>query len=290
MKEIAMSRFKHRILLTGVLLLFILACNLPQPTPPVDAVNASTAAALTVAAAINDPQQNSPLASATLSAPIAGTFTPLPTLSPTLSYTATSSVPLISVSVDTNCRLGTGKAYDRVGGLLVGETAEVVAKDPTGEYWYIRDPESPTGFCWVWGYYATVVGNTSAIPVFTPPPSPTPSPSFTLSYAGIDSCVGWWAELRIKNTGPIAFKSFSLTIKDRTQNVTLSDSGNGFTDLDGCLSSAITAVIDSGDTYVISSPAFVNNIVNHNMRATLTLCTGLNQGGTCITETIDFRP
>lgn len=280
---------RQRVLLIGVSLIFILACNLPQAAPPVDVGNASTAAALTVAAVINQPQA-SPLPSATLSVPAANTFTPLPTLSPTLSYTSTSSVPIISVSVDTNCRLGPGKAYDRVGGLLVDETAEVIAKDPTNEYWYIRDPESPTGFCWVWGYYATVIGNTSIIPVFTPPPSPTPAPSFELSYAGIDSCVGWWAELKIKNVGPVTFKSFSLTIKDRTLDVTLSDSGNGFTDIDGCLSSGITSELAPGEAYILSSPAFVNNIANHNMRATLTLCTKINQGGTCVSQTIDFKP
>jgi hypothetical protein len=284
-----MDPVKRRILLIGVLLIFIMACNLPQAAPPADTVNASTAAALTVAAVINQPQA-SPIPSATLSVPVADTFTPLPTLSPTLVFTSTSSVPIISVSVDTNCRTGTGKAYERVGGLLVGETAEVIAKDPTNEYWYIRDPESPTGFCWVWGYYATVIGNTSIIPIFTPPPSPTPAPSFELSYADIDSCVGWWAELKIKNVGPVTFKSYSLTIKDRTLDVTLSASGNGFTDIDGCLSSGITAELAPGEVYILSSPAFINNIVNHNMRATLTLCTKINQGGTCVSQTIDFKP
>ena len=284
---------KRRVLLIVVALVFILACNLPQAAPPADSINASTAAALTVAVALTNQQpQPSPLPSATQAAPIpvADTFTPLPTLSPTPFFTPTSSVPIISVSVDTNCRTGPGKVYDRVGGLLVDETAEVIAKNPTNEYWYIRDPESPSGFCWVWGYYATVIGNTSIIPVFTPPPSPTPAPSFELSYAGIDSCVGWWAELKIKNVGPVTFKSYSLTIKDRTLDVTLSASDNGFTDMDGCLSSGITSELAPGDVYILSSPIFINNIVNHNMRATLTLCTKINQGGTCVSQTIDFKP
>lgn len=287
-----MIHIRQRIVWIGILFIFIMACTLPQATPPVNSVNASTAAALTVAAVINNQPQPSQLPSATLPVPviISDTFTPLPTLSPTPVYTSTSSVPTISVSVDTNCRVGPGKVYTRVGGLLVGETAEVIAKDPTNEYWYIRDPESPSGFCWVWGYYATVLGNTSIIPIFTPPPSPTPAPSFELSYAGMDSCVGWWAELRIKNTGPVTFKSFSLTIKDRALNVTLSSSGNGFTDMDGCLSSGITSELAPGDVYILSSPIFINNIVNHNMRATLTLCTQNGQGGTCVSQTIDFKP
>lgn len=285
-----MFPLKRRVLMIGAALVFILACNLPQATPPADVINASTAAALTVAAVINNQPQPSPLPSATQPGPAVDTFTPLPTLSPTLSYTSTSAFPIISVSVDTNCRLGTGLPYERVGGLLVGETAEVIARDPTGEYWYIRDPESPTGFCWVWGKYATVIGNTSILPIFTPPPSPTPAPSFTLTYAGFDLCVGWWADLRIKNTGPVAFKSYSLSIRDRTQDVTLHASGDGFTDLDGCLSSAITSDIDPGDSFILSSPAFVNNINNHNMRATLTVCTKIGQGGVCVSQTIDFKP
>ncbi len=282
---------QRRVLLIAVMLVFVLACNLPQPTPPPNTINASTAAALTVAAVVNQPQP-SPLPSATLpAAPAASeTFTPLATLSPTPAFTSTSSVPLISVSVDTNCRTGPGIVYDRVGGLLVEETAEVIARDPSGQNWYIRDNESPTGFCWVWGQYATVIGNTSLIPVYTPPPTPTPAPSFTLSYAGIDSCVGWWAELKVKNTGPITFKSFSLAIKDRTLNITLNDFGDGFTDIDGCLNSGIISELGPDESYIISSPAFVNNIVGHNMRATLTLCTKINQGGTCISQTIDFKP
>ena len=281
----------RRFLLIGVLIVFILACNLPQPAVPVDTGNASTAAALTVAAVINQPQPSSiPSSIPIATIAVADTFTPLPTLSPTPVYTATSSVPLVSVSVDTNCRVGPGIVYDRVGGLLVGEIAEVIAKDPTSEYWYIRDSESPTGFCWVWGKYASVIGNTSIILVYTPPPTPTPAPSFELKYAGIDSCVGWWAELKIKNTGSVTFKSFSLSIKDIPAGITLSDFGDGFTDIDGCLASGITSEIEPGDVYTISSPAFVSNIVGHKMRATLTLCTKINQGGTCVSQTIDFKP
>ena len=281
----------RRVLLIAVMLVFILACNLPQPAPPVEVVNASTAAALTVAAVINQPQA-SPIPSATAPASVtpAETFTPLPTLSPTLVRTSTSSVPLITVSVDTNCRVGPGIAYDRVGGLLVGETAEVIAKDPTSEYWYIRDSESPTGFCWVWGKYATVIGNTSIIPVFTPPPSPTSAPSFEMKFAGVDSCVGWWAEIKIKNTGSVTFKSFSLSIRDIAAGITLSDFGDGFTDIGGCLTSAITSELDPGDTYTISSPAFASNIIGHKMRVKLTLCTKTGQSGSCVSQTIEFKP
>ncbi|MBV6395276.1 MAG: hypothetical protein HFACDABA_00851 [Anaerolineales bacterium] len=285
-----MIPFRQRVFLVIFFLLSVLACNLPQVAPPADTIHPSTIVALTVNAAINSQPPPIPSATNPASAVATETLTPIPTLSPTPVFTSTSSVPLVSVSVDTNCRIGPGKVYDRVGGLLVGESVEAIGKDPTNQYYYVRDSEAPGGFCWVWGYYATVIGNASILPVFTPAPSPTPAPDFELSYAGIDSCVGWWAELRLKNTGPVTFRSYSLSIKDRTLDVSLTDFGDGFVDIGGCLTSGIVSELAPGDVYILSSPAFVNNIVNHKMRATVTLCTQVGQGGVCVSQTIDFQP
>lgn len=282
----------RRILFVSVLVLAILACNLPVATSPTsDPGAAFTAAAQTVAAAVNQtlvPSATQPLPASFT--PPASTFTPLATLSPTLSFTATPSIPLVSVTVDTNCRVGPGKVYDLIGGLYVGQTAEVYGKNSGNNYWYIRLPDNSGKYCWITGEYATLVGNTALLPVFTPPPTPTPAPSFTMSYAGLDSCVGWWVELKLKNTGPVAFQSMAISVKDQNTNITLTDFVNGFTDLDGCLASGITASLGPGETYTISSPAFPANPNNHNMRATVTLCTLPNQGGVCVSNTITFKP
>lgn len=290
-----MQSLIRRVAFVSILVLAILACNLPVATAPTSDLGAAyTAAALTVAAAVNQTLVPSltapppPPASST-SLPLE-TFTPLPTLSPIPFFTATSSVPLISVSVDTNCRVGPGKVYDLVGGLYVGQVAEVYGRNASNNYWYIRLPGNSSTFCWVTGQYASIVGNTAFLPIYTPPPTPTPMPSFELSYAGLDSCVGWWVELKLDNTGPMAFKSMSLSIKDLDTGTTLTDFENGFTDIDGCLASGITASLDPGDTYTISTPAFAYNPNNHRMRATVTLCTLVNQGGQCISNTINFKP
>jgi hypothetical protein len=273
------------------LILIILACNLPQPVPAVDANAQFTAAAQTVAAIVSQSisptlPAGSPLPSATA----IHTFTPVPALSPTLFLTSTSSIPTIRVTVDTNCRVGPGKIYDRVGGLLVGQVAEVYAKSPDVEYWYIRLPDDPNTFCWVWGEYAVLTGNVAALPIYTPPPTPTQAPGFELTYAGLDSCVGWWVELKLKNTGPVSFKSYSLSIKDGATGTILTAYNNGFTDLGGCLASGVIASLDPGMSYILSAPAFAYNPNNHKIRATVTLCTGLNQSGQCVSETIDFKP
>ena len=98
--------------------------------------------------------------------------------SPTPVFTSTSVFNMqISVSTPTKCRTGPGIAYDRVGGLQVGEVVEVVGRNATGNYWIIRNPDRPGQRCWLWGEFATVTGNTSALPVYTPPPTPTPLPA-----------------------------------------------------------------------------------------------------------------
>ena len=55
------------------------------------------------------------------------TLTPSPTItaSPTITLTSTLEAPMVSVSVNTNCRTGPDKIYDNIGALLVGEQAEV---------------------------------------------------------------------------------------------------------------------------------------------------------------------
>jgi len=94
------------------------------------------------------------------------TATPLP---PTRTPIIISDRPMVSVSYKTNCRTGPGVRYTIVGGLLVGERAEVVGVSEDGAYWVIKNPNRP-GECWLWGGFATVSGQTSGLPRLTPPP------------------------------------------------------------------------------------------------------------------------
>jgi len=293
-----MPTIVRRFLFVSVLVSAILACNLPTaaaPPVPADPGAAQTAAAQTVAAAVNQtlvviPSVVPPTLPLSPLPPATESSTPSPTLSPTPEFTSTPTIPLVSVSVDTNCRSGPGQVYDYLGSLYVGQTAEVYGKDPSGNYWYIRNSAAPGGFCWLWGQYATIVGSAALLPVYTPPPTPTPMPSFELSPAGLDSCVGWWVELKLKNTGSFAFLSYSISIKDLNTSTTLTGSENGFTDLSGCLASGIIASLDPGASYTFSSPQFAYNPDNHKMRATVTLCTQVNLGGECVSQTVEFKP
>ncbi len=105
-------------------------------------------------------QETPPLATANLtSAPSTGT--------------PAQGIVTVSVSVNTWCSKGPGSIYDKVFILYVGQTAEVIGREEYGQYWVIKKPDNPAVTCWLWGKYATVIGDASKLPVITPPPTPT---------------------------------------------------------------------------------------------------------------------
>lgn len=297
----------RRVSLTMIgLAMLTLACILPAISIQ-DSNAISTAAAQTVIAgftqsallAVLSPTIQEPTLTFTPDTP---TITPIPTstptetLTPTPLFTPTPLIPQISVSVPTNCRTGPGKVYRMAGALLVGEVAEVYGRDPTGNYWYIRNPGSASGYCWVWGEYATVTGNIAFLPVYTPPPTPTPtftptpSPDFELAYTSLDSCTGWWVEIRLQNTGSVPFRSIGITVRDTDTDIVISNFTDGFTNIDGCLSSTTRDTLGVGKSRIVSAPAFTYDPTGHNIRATITLCSETDQDGLCITRKINFTP
>lgn len=106
------------------------------------------------------------------------TETPEPTstatLEPTLTPTEALTVPIVEVSVSTNCRTGPGVIYDKVAVLLVGRQAEVIGRNAPTDYWIIKTPGG-TGYCWLWGRHATVRGPVEGLAHYPAPPTPTPS-------------------------------------------------------------------------------------------------------------------
>src|SRR5258706_11517711 len=245
-----------------VLLIAALACT--SPTISISTPYASligTTVAQTIVAGLTQTIQplipNTGVGSPTNTfTPEPPTLTPTATLSPTPIFTATPLVPQISVSMATNCRVGPGKAYDRVGALMIGEVAEVFGKDSTGTYWYIRNPDSGGEYCWLWGAYASFAGNLAGLPIYTPPPTPTPIPAFKASYNGLDTCAGWWVDIQMTNTGALAFRSVSIALRDTVTDTVLVLSADNFTNNDGCSSSSTKATLDPGSNRVVSMPSF----------------------------------
>jgi hypothetical protein len=86
---------------------------------------------------------------------------------------ATSTVLMASVSVATEYRTGPGQVYDQVGVLNPGQMVEAVGRSPDGDYLIIRDPANPAVLRWLKSEFATVTGDPVALPISTPPPTPT---------------------------------------------------------------------------------------------------------------------
>jgi len=305
--------YSSRVSLTVITLsLVVLACAMPAITLQ-DSGAISTAAAQTVVAGLTQvaasveafPTRQEPTFTVTLEPPtLTATFTETPTqsltptqtLTPTPLFTSTPIVPQISVSVPTNCRIGPGKVYRMVGALLVGEIAQVYGRDPTGQYWYIRNLDSSNSYCWVWGEYATVNGNVALLPVYTPPPTPTPtftptpSPDFEAVYTGMDSCAGWWTEFELENTGTITFRSIGITVRDTVTDVVVASFADDFINRNGCNSSTTRDTLDVGRSPVVSGPIFNYDPTGHKLRATIILCSDTGQSGTCVTKNLNFKP
>jgi hypothetical protein len=279
----------------------VLACALPGLTPAPDDDAIATYIARTMTAAAGLTAAAAPLSSDTPPAPTLTpeppTQTPTVTLTVTPFFSPTPLVPMISVSVATNCRTGPGKVYAMTGALLVGETAQALARDPTGQYWYIPNPDSPGDFCWVWGEYAALTGNTAALPIYTPPPTPTatrtptPAPDFEAGFASLEECSGsWWVNLSLENTSQITFRSMGFRLIDRDTDAETTLFTNGFTVREGCSSTTTRDVIEPGRIFTVSSSNFAYNPDDHQMRARITLCTNTGQAGTCITKVVNFKP
>jgi hypothetical protein len=174
--------------------------------------------------------------------------------------------------------------------LLVGEITEVFGRDPTGAYWYVRNPDVENGFCWLWGEYATVSGDVQALPVYTPPPTPTPAPAFDAEYTGLDTCSGWYLEFRLINTGPVPFRSFSISVFNDKNDETLSVSENRFISINGCAETAVLNSLSSGERIIVSSPTFDYDPSGDKLLVTIRLCTEDDLYGTCVKKELNVKP
>jgi hypothetical protein len=167
----------HRIHILGVLvglLLAGLACQLPAGTSGqvdptvlaqalIDANNATVVAGLTQTAPLPAPES-----------PVEAEGTATPTETATLAATIPTS-PSALLTENTHCRTGPLAVHDLVITYLNGQLLDILGKNAAGDYWFVANPNNSSANCWLWGRYAQVSGDTSLVPVFTPPPSPTPA-------------------------------------------------------------------------------------------------------------------
>ena len=274
---------KSPIILSIIALwLATLACGGTSTVPTVDPNAAQTAIVETIAAIQT---QTTPTTQPTSTVEL-----PTETLAPTLTAepTGTSTVPMISVTVATNCRIGPGTEYERVGMLLVGQSTEIVGRDPFGQYWYVRNPSFGTPYCWLSAKYAIITGNPFSLPL--QPVAGEQGANFEAEYRGQGKCSGeFWSNIELRNPSRGTFKSMNIVITDQDTGDVRSYTGNEFSFQDGCAIRG-TSTIAPDKSVTISAPAFKYNLAGHPMSVSITLCTETNLTGICATKIITYVP
>jgi SH3-like domain-containing protein len=128
---------ERRILFTGFILIFTLACAGTTPTPTA-----------------------TPLPTPSL------TVTPSPTASPT----PTPVILNIRIKDEVvNCRFGPGTEYELLDELQAGQSSRAVGRNDASNWWQIRDPGNPNGLCWVSANVSALEGDGQSLPIVQPP-------------------------------------------------------------------------------------------------------------------------
>ncbi len=151
---------------------------------------------------------------------------------PTITLTPTQGAPIVHVSVDTNCRFGPGDVYEYQGALMVGEESQVVGKLADESFWYISNPDAPPPYCWIWGAYAQVEGDTSGVPILTPPPTPTPEYTPTPELYAVSGIVFYDDNGNgLRDSGESGIANFQVDLREDDCGGTLM--GSALTDANG---------------------------------------------------------
>jgi hypothetical protein len=186
--------------------------------------------------------------------PAAPSNTPAPSETPTITMTFTPSVPMVSVSQDTNCRRGPSISYGLVTTILVGQPVQVL-KTFSNSYAVVQNPNG-SGDCWLYLQYANTTDFSAyALTAATQPPTPTNTATPTPDFDWGGAWQMWAATVSIGNvtinesgntlTGSFPYAgntvSFTLTLNTSRQ------SGSGTWTSTGGTNGAVQWQIKSGN-------------------------------------------
>jgi hypothetical protein len=173
---------------------------------------------------------------------------------------------------------------------LPGEVADVIAKSAVQNFWYIVNPENPDEHCWLWGEYATVEGDTSTLPIYTPEPSPTPKIGFTVYHYGFYECGEDFVVLTVVNDSATTFMSASTRVDDISEFLLL----HSRIDRHPFAKVPQDCPPDHGNFFPPGAAAYIvlplkSFTGGNDAMATIKLCTEDYAGGDCVTNVAYFR-
>ncbi|HET9913484.1 MAG TPA: hypothetical protein VFQ13_16430 [Anaerolineales bacterium] len=218
------------------------------------------------------------------------TVTPTETMTPEPSATATPEPPMAKVVRESNCRIGPGELYELVAKYQVGQILEVAARDLGSSYLFVRNPEKPEEQCYLLAQNMTITGETTALPRYTPPPSPTAAPYFNLTFKKFEACNGVdFAVFTVENTGSTPFRSAYIKVINQKANLSVEQALDAFDLRVKCVLAKNIAPLEPGGTGYVASPPFKWSGHGSKLRAVIMLCTEKNLKGSCVTQTTDIK-
>lgn len=288
---------RKRFLIISILIValsVISGCEKPASAGNMDATVAINVAVAQTAAVLQT--QAAQTISAYAQANPTATLTPQ--VSPTSKFTATPEDFFVTLSKDTYCRTGTSSKFPSVMFVTAGQTLEVISRNPTNDYYYVKDPNHTNTYCWLWGEFASPSGDQEILPVYTsiplptPTRTPTPAPDFSYAYEGKDTCGGtYYLRFRVNNTGKAVWQTISINLNDSsTGEGTLHSSGD-FVDYAGCAASFSQSDLAPNEEGVIATyngGQFSADPTGHTVSVTITLCQ--SETGGCASKSFTVVP
>ena len=89
------------------------------------------------------------------------TDTPIPTV---------FNPPVLLALTNMHCRQGPSSDFRIAAYLYAGQQADVLAALEIGDWWLVKNPQSPQTACWVWGGAVKIQGDIDNLPSLLPPP------------------------------------------------------------------------------------------------------------------------
>lgn len=273
------NKFPFFCLLT-VAMLILSSCNLPDNVIPTEELLSTESPTMTttVESTVTPESTQTPAATET--------ETPVPEPS----VTSTLEVITAEVVRESNCRTGPAGDYTLVATYQAGQALEIVANDMGAGYIFVQDPEKPEDQCYLLTQNIKFSGDTTALPKYTPPPSPTAAPYFNVSFRKFDSCASKdFAIFTVVNAGSIPFRSFYIKVTDQKADKSVEHVVNAFDNWTGCIIAKDISPLEQGATGYVHSPPFNWNVAKDRIRAVIMLCTDKDLKGTCVTQVIDVK-
>jgi hypothetical protein len=298
-----MRKFLHNpvaILIIAALLLS--ACKSSQATPEIDlqaqitqtmqAVATDVQATLQAAVPTAAPATNTPLPTDTpLPTEPPPTETPVPAITETSAPTAAPAINAVARMVqNTNCRSGPATSFPLVFVAQQGESLKIISGTTVEKYVIVENPTTPGQSCWLWTEFVEVQGDLTGLPVVTPPPTPTSSMRYAISYVRIDACTGWSVVFKATNTGSSTMESYSIVTTDQTANNTETTVLNHFSDRVACKYQEEIANLKPGQSGYIYENDFSYNPDDHSLLVYITVCSNNDLQGVCESQGFLITP